>query len=456
MAFRNFTTGIVVRIILLLAFTYLSGTTLAMMGEKDLLFLPLILLVILILLSVEFIIYTNRTNQNLSRFILHLKNADFTFKFSNKKAGKPYAKLYKAFDELTAMIKDIKIEKEAQFNYLETIVGHINIGIISLKDENEIVMINEPAKKILGITQPADWGEISAQLPDFAKEIGDMKGSSSRLVEFISKNDFKRLSVKISTMVILKEEFRIITFQDIRAEIDYKEVEAWHKLIRILRHEIMNSVTPISSMTETILMLVEDHVGRPKKKADLSDDDIDDILTSIRTIHERSAGLFEFVEKYREVSKIPPPDTEPIRVEELINNIAKLFEQELSTKGIELEIRAKNPPLEIQADKHLIEQVLINLVKNSIEALGTSDMKKIRIIYEGTTWTQVIRITDNGCGIEDEHLDEIFIPFFSTKESGSGIGLTLSKQIMQLHGGNIIADSKPGEETAFSLIFYNE
>lgn len=354
------------------------------------------------------------------------------------------------------MIKDIKIEKEAQYNYLQTIVGHINIGIISLKDKNEIVLINEPAKKILGIPQPATWEDISKQVPDFAKEVGEMKGGGSKLTEFISGNDFKRLSVKISTMLILKEEFRIITFQDIRAEIDYKEVEAWHKLIRILRHEIMNSVTPISSMTETILMLVEDHLGQSKKKADLSDDDIHDILTSIRTIHERSEGLYEFVEKYREISKIPPPEKEQIEVKEIINNVVRLFEQDLLSGEIDLEIRSANPSLNILADKHLIEQVLINLVKNSIEALGNKENKFIRIISEGTKATQVIRVMDNGCGIEEEQMDEVFIPFFSTKESGAGIGLTLSKQIMQLHGGNIIAESKPGKETTISLIFCNE
>jgi len=454
MAFKNFTTGIIIRIILLLGFTYLSGATLALIGQKDLFFLPLILLLVLILLSIEFIIYTHRTNKNLAEFILHLKNADFSFKFNKEKSGKPYSKLYEAFDELTNMIKDIKIEKEAQFNYLQTIVGHINIGIISLKDENEIVLINDPAKKILGASQPADWEDLSKQVPDFAQEISEIKGGGSKLVEFISGNDFKRLSVKVSTMLILKEEFRIITFQDIRAEIDYKEVEAWHKLIRILRHEIMNSVTPISSMTETILMLVEDHIGVPKKSADLSDDDINDILSSIRTIHERSVGLYEFVEKYREISKIPPPDKEKIGIEKLIGPVVKLFEQDLLNEGIELKVDTNEPLLTIRADKNLIEQVLINLIKNSIEALSKTDNKNIRIISEGTAGTQIIRIIDNGCGIEDEHLDEVFIPFFSTKESGSGIGLTLSKQIMQLHGGNIIADSKPGKKTIFSLIFY--
>ncbi len=456
MAYRNFTTGIIIRIIFLLIFTYLSGTTLALIGEKDLFFLPLILLVVLILLSIEFIIYAHRTNQNLAKFILHLKNADFTFRFNNKKAGKPYVKLYEAFEELTDMIRDIKIEKEAQFNYLQTIVGHINIGIISLKDENEIVLINDPAKKILGISQPATWEDISKQLPDFGRAVSELKGGGSRLVEFIKGNDFKRLSVKISTMLILKEEFRIITFQDIRAEIDYKEVEAWHKLIRILRHEIMNSVTPISSMTETILMLVEDHIGGPRKSAELSDDDMNDILTSIKTIHERSEGLYAFVEKYREISKIPPPVMEQVGVEELMNHIVRLFEQDLLAEGIDLEIRTTNPTLTIRADKHLIEQVLINLIKNSIEALGNSDNKFIRIISEGTGVTQAIRIIDNGCGIEEENMEEVFIPFFSTKESGSGIGLTLSRQIMQLHGGNVIADSKPGKETTFSLIFYSD
>ena len=456
MAFRNFTSGIIIRIILLLGFTYLSGSTLILIGERDLFFLPLILLLVLILLSVEFIIYTHRTNQNLARFILHLKNADFSFRFNKKKTGRPYARLYEAFEELTRMIKDIQIEKEAQFGYLQTIVGHINIGIISLMDNHEVVLINVPAKKILGIPQPGTWKDIATNAPDFAAQVSQMKGGGSKLVEYISGNDFKRLSVKVSTMLILKEEFRIITFQDIRAEIDYKQVEAWHKLIRILRHEIMNSVTPVSSMTETILMLVEDHLGRPKKSDDLTDDDISDILTSIRTIHERSEGLYEFVEKYREVSKIPPPDKEQINVGEMMNGIARLFEQDLLQEEIALEINTDNNALSIRADKHLIEQVLINVIKNSIEALGNTKKKSIKIFSEGTGGIQVIRVTDNGCGIEQEHLDDVFVPFYSTKDTGSGIGLTLSKQIMQLHGGNLIVESVPGKKTTFSLVFSGE
>jgi nitrogen fixation/metabolism regulation signal transduction histidine kinase len=454
MAFRNFTTGFVIRIILLLVFTYFSGATLSLIGQKDLFFLPLILLLILILISIEFIIYTHRTNQNLARFILHLKNADLSFKFNKEKTGKPYAELYAAFEELTKMIKDIKIEREAQFNYLETIVGHINIGIISLKNNNEIEMINQPAKKILGVAHYDSWGDIADRVPEFTDQVSKIKGGGSQLVDFISGKDLKRLSVRISTVVILNEEFRIITFQDIRAEIDYKEVEAWHKLIRILRHEIMNSVTPVSSMTETILMLVEDHLGQPKKSTDLSDDDIRDILASIKTIHERSEGLYEFVEKYREISKIPLPDKVPIAVGEMVNNIVKLFENDLSAEEIDIDVLPENPTMTIMADKHLIEQVLINLIKNSIEALSNEEKKSIKISSEESDSIKLIRVTDNGCGIEKEHMDELYIPFFSTKESGSGIGLTLSKQIMQLHGGNIIAESSPGEETTFSLIFY--
>jgi signal transduction histidine kinase len=215
----------------------------------------------------------------------------------------------------------------------------------------------------------------------------------------------------------------------------------------------MNSVTPISSMTETVLMLVENHLGSSKKAAELSDDDVSDIRESVRTIHERSEGLYDFVEKYREVTRIPEPEIVKINVRNLIDRIIKLMGTEFERNGIQIITEFKKPSLTIKADRHLIEQVLINLIKNGIQALDQTENKKLQIIVDSTPSHQIIEVIDNGCGIEENDLDEIFVPFYSTRENGSGIGLSLSKQIMLRHGGNIKASSKPGMETCFSLLF---
>jgi len=444
MVFRNHATGLITRIVLLLINIYLTGFTASMMDEKDLFFLPLTLFLILIIQTIEFIYFSTRTKRELTRFIENLRKADFAIKFNDSVTGNPYKNLYEIFNEISDYITNIKLEKEAQFNYLQTVISHMMIGIICLKGEKEIVMINDPAIKILGIKKPGSWQEIINHSPDFTSQINTMRGSASKLIEINLHNDLVKLSVKVSNLIILGEEFRIITFQDIRTEIEQKEIEAWQKLIRILRHEIMNSVTPISSMTETVLMLVEDHLGTTRKATDLTNDDVADIRESVRTIHERSEGLYNFVEKYREVTRIPEPEIEIINVKNLIDRIIKLMETELERNAIQIITELENPSLTIKADNHLIEQVLINLIQNSIQALTQTEDKKLKIICNSISSHHIIKVIDNGCGIEGNDLDEIFVPFYSTRENGSGIGLSLSKQIMFRHGGN-----------SFSLIFSN-
>lgn len=453
MVFRNHATGLITRIVLLLINIYLTGFTASMMDEKDLFFLPLTLFLILIIQTIEFIYFSTRTKRELTRFIENLRKADFAIKFNDSVTGNPYKNLYEIFNEISDYITNIKLEKEAQFNYLQTVISHMMIGIICLKGEKEIVMINDPAIKILGIKKPGSWQEIINHSPDFTTQINTMRGSASKLIEINLHDDLVKLSVKMSNLIILGEEFRIITFQDIRTEIEQNEIEAWQKLIRILRHEIMNSVTPISSMTETVLMLVEDHLGTTRKATDLTNDDVADIRESVRTIHERSEGLYDFVEKYREVTRIPEPEIEIINVKNLIERIIKLMEADLERNDIRIITESLNPSHTVKADSHLIEQVLINLIKNSIEALDQTEDKKLKIITESTASYQLIKVIDNGCGIEEKDMDEIFVPFYSTRENGSGIGLSLSKQIMLRHGGNISVNSKPGKETCFSLIF---
>jgi two-component system nitrogen regulation sensor histidine kinase NtrY len=455
MVFRKFNTGLIARIVILLTTVFLSGLTIAMIREKELFFIPILLFVILAFQVVEFIIYTNRINRNLATILESLKSTEHTTKFDTR-AGMPMNKLYGTFNEVTAYIRNLKFEKEAQYEYLKTVVSHMNIGIICLKESDQIQIINQAALDILGTGKPGTWADLSASVPEFTTQSEKIQGKGNSLIEFTVDGMVLRLSLKVSTLVIFKEELRIITFQDIRTEIEQTEVEAWQKLIRILRHEIMNSVTPISSMTETVLMLVEDHLGAPKKTGVLSDEDIIDIRDSIKTIHDRSEGLHEFVERYREVTRIPHPKAEPVSVQMLSERTIKLLGATLSEGDIHTRVSHKNPDLEIIADPNLIEQVLINLLKNSIEALRQTENKTIEINSEGDSNSQSISITDNGCGIAAAELDEIFVPFYSTKEEGSGIGLSLSKQIMHLHGGDIVVNSKPGVTTTFKLIFHNK
>jgi nitrogen fixation/metabolism regulation signal transduction histidine kinase len=348
-------------------------------------------------------------------------------------------------------LENIQVEKEAQFNYLEVIMESINTGIISVREDGEIVLINESARDILALPANLTWAELDKMHPALVSEIEKIRGRGNRLIEIRAGEMLKQLSVNLSTIKILNTGYRVITFQDIRTEIEQKEIEAWHKLVQILRHEIRNSVTPIASMTETILMLLEDQDGNTKSLRGLQETDLADIHSSVRTIHGRSERLFDFVEKYRELTKLPPPRLEKISVNMLLERLVDMFRSQ--AEGSEILFRKLERDPVIQGDQGMIEQALINLLRNSIHALAGREGGRVILSADCDSDKVLLTCEDNGPGIEAGILEDIFLPFYTTKDEGTGIGLSLTRQIMNLHGGTITAESQPGEKTRFSLVF---
>ena len=257
----------------------------------------------------------------------------------------------------------------------------------------------------------------------------------------------------MTLLKLMGSSYKLITFQNIKSEIEQKEIEAWHNLIRTLAHEIMNSVTPISSLTETSVMLLEDKLGNQKDITDITEKNITSIRTALKTIEKRSEGLLDFVGNYRKLTRLPAPQMEKISIENLLVNIKNLLNAELDKNRIDLRIISRNKDLRIFADPKLVEQVLINLVLNSIDAVEKTKSPKIQLLSYQTKNNIVIKISDNGKGIDKDKLEKIFIPFFSTKEKGTGIGLSLSKQIMKLHKGDIDVTSEKNSGTTITLSF---
>ena len=453
MIYKYYHIWLILRIVLLLVNVFLTGMTFLMIGDRDLFFLPMILAIILVLQVFDFILFTNRTNREIARFINSLSHQDLSEKFDTGSLGPPFKKLYQSLNGVVAELEKIKLEKEAQFNYLKTILGSIKIGIISVRADNAIVIANDAARELLGIQENSSWDEVKHKHAELVEEIDQIKGTANRLIEFDPGFGLKHLSVNVSTIVILGSKFRIITIQDIRSEIEQKEIESWHKLIQILRHEIRNSVTPIASMTETIIMLVEDQLGHAKKPSDLTEQDLEDVHSSIQTVHSRSEKLYRFVEKYRSLTKIPPPRFEKTSLGAMVQHISDLFRNELADKGLQFNLEKKDGDIFIYTDPSLIEQVLINLLKNSMEALEGKRDGKICISMKESANHVVMKIEDNGPGIPPTDAQDIFLPFYTTKEDGMGIGLSLSRQIMNLHGGTLSVRSVQNERTVFSLVF---
>jgi len=422
-------------------------------GDNRLFFNQIILLIVLVIQVFDLIRYVNKTNRDLSKFLLSIKQKDYAIKFSDLKSGKSFRSLYSAFEEIINSYQKVKIEKEAQFHFLLTLIEHINVGIITIEGDDNVTLINNPAKRILNLPDINSWRGIKAKSHGFAEAVDNIKKEDKRLVEVTVGIEKKTLSLNVSSMKLIGKNNRLITFQDIKSEIEQKEVEAWHKLIRILTHEIMNSITPISSLTETMQMVLKDEYGNAKSLQDLNDQAINDLLFSLKTIQKRSDAMLEFVEDYRKLTRIPKPQIEPVKVMDLLQTINKLMVAELEKQQIQLILKETDESLSIDMDSSLVEQVLINLITNSIYAVnGKKNPQIILSAYEKGPLL-IIEITDNGKGMDKSQMEEIFVPFFSTKPNGSGIGLSLSKQIMSLHHGNIKVNSEKEKGTTFFLEF---
>ena len=286
--------------------------------------------------------------------------------------------------------------------------------------------------------------------PELYKEVLILKPGISKIASaHFEKTSFKIL-LSATAFQTDGKVYKLVAFQNVNEALDETESKAWQKLLSVMTHEIMNSVAPISSLADTLKHRLQQSV------TSLNDDSgsLDDLELGIDTIKRRSEGLLKFAETYRNLNKITTLNLKKVYVRELFGNLLQLMQPTLEQKDIELETILKDTDLQLEVDVNLIEQVLINLVVNAIEAIKDSPAPKIVLsAYVASNFRSIIKIADNGNGMPPELLDKIFVPFFSTKKNGSGIGLSLCKQIMMLHRGNVQVQSVEGEGTAFLLQF---
>ena len=418
----------------------------------------------MILLQVYFLIrYVNNTNYSLVKFLDALKTEDYSVYFSPSKKGDSFAKVYDDFNLIIKIFKRNKIEKEAQYKYFKYILEHVNLGIISIRKDDlfkeqadsELLFLNKAACDILQQPQHKYWHRIAKNLPWFEEEVKKLSGGGKSLVDFGDDLIRKQLSLEVIEIQLLNAPYLIIAFQDIRSEIEQKEIEAWHNVIRILAHEMLNSFTPVSSLASTIKSMTEGVDGGSINIEELDDEDIRDINMAASTIKKRSDGLLVFVKDYRTISNVPIPKLHPINVKQFLSEIFVLMSSNAKEAEVEIKILPIPANATIRIDRKLIEQVLINLINNSIHALEGVNNPLIKISCIVEQEKTLLIVSDNGKGIEEKIMNQIFIPFYTTKKNGSGIGLSLSKNIMKKHGGNLLVSSEVGVNTTFTLIFKN-
>ncbi len=395
--------------------------------------------------------YLNRVNRDLSRFLYAFRYEDSNMIFSTKSEDALFKDLHKGFNSILNSFEKIKLEKQKDFIFFKNAIEHVGIGLLSFKENGDIILSNKAFKYLSGIYSIRNIYQLSTIKPDLPDLIQSMKNGEQKLVKTLINKNIVHLSIKYSGFSLGDEIIAVVSFQDIKNEIEQNEMDAWQKLIRVLTHEIMNSVSPVTLLSNSLIQLFEKD-GKNKKPDELSEDQIIKLLRGLHTINRRSKGLSRFVEDYRNLTQLSPPEIVSLPVDLVFRDIETLFREELKSKDIELRIIfPKN--ITIAADKELLEQVIINLVKNSVDAVKGTANPVIELACFQKKEHTVITVTDNGKGISEEIMGNIFVPFFSTKKDGSGIGLSLSRQIMRLHNGLITVESKEKESTVFSLVF---
>jgi nitrogen fixation/metabolism regulation signal transduction histidine kinase len=404
----------------------------------------------LVFQSVSLIYYLNRVNRDLANFLVFLQENDTTLAFSQKKIENNFKGLTFHLNKINRKLQEVRIEKEQQYHYLQAVIEHVGTGLISYNENGDIELLNKSAKDIFGISNISNIKIIETQFPELSSIFRDINQMNPKLIKIKTQDRELQLTVKSSVLKFNDRIIKLVSFQNIKSELEGQELDSWRKLIRVLRHEIMNSITPITTLTTAIKRSFTNK-ARTKSLDEISTENIDDALLSAEVIEERSKGLINFVENFRSLTDLPKLKYAEFSAERMFESIKVLFANDFESKGINLITEVENNELSINADEKLLEQVLINLVKNSMEAIEETDGKITLRAYNQPDGTVSIMVIDNGKGIKHEDLENIFIPSFTTKETGTGIGLSISKQIIQLHRGTIEAISQPNKETWFKI-----
>ncbi|MDH3885870.1 MAG: ATP-binding protein [Desulfobacterales bacterium] len=396
--------------------------------------------------------YVTKTNRDLNRFLLSIKHSDFSQSFTKKPKGSGFDELNTAFSEVTKEFQQAKIETEEHFRFLQTIIDHVGIALIAFKPDGAVELINNAAKKLLKIPRLGNIKDIESISPGLADKLSRISPGDKDLVKLKQGDDLLQLSIYATGFILRQQQLILVAMQNIQSELEEKEMISWQNLIRVLTHEIMNSITPIASLASTASGLLEDN--KECKIPEDVNEVIIDVRQAVKTIEKRSKGLITFIDNYRELTRIPKPEFKIVQVQDLFDRVEILMKDQFEHNFIKFNKAVDPESLTITADPALIEQVLINLCKNSVEAVSGILHPKIKL-KAGTDGlgNSVVKVIDNGKGIAEDVAERIFIPFFTTKPEGSGIGLSLSRQIIRLHKGTIGVTSTPNEKTVFKLRF---
>lgn len=416
---------------LLLSIMVLAWTVLATEFRA----VPLVVGVTILLQVVGLIRSVESHVDTLEDFFAAVNYEDFTRRFVEEDVD---AELKQAFNRVLERFQDARAEREVQAGYLETVVRHVPIAFIAARGDGTLTLVNNPARRLTGLPSLRHIDQLAELDPVLPQAIRAIDPGGQKLLQTRLRGVPAELRVSVSEIRLQGGVERLYSIENLSGELTARESSAWRNLIRVLTHEIMNTLTPVTSLAQTTTGMLDDDSAKQ------------DIREAVQTIARRSEGLTQFVLRYRELLKVPQPDPTLVCVREALQGVVTLMTAELD--GVDCDVDVTPDSLEISADSALLDQVLVNLVRNALDAIEGSDNRSLALRGSLEYGRAIIAVTDSGAGIDSDVLDQVFVPFFTTKRNGSGIGLSLCRQIMTAHGGEIAVESGAGGTTV-RLIF---
>lgn len=447
---RNLYFQLIFRVMLILLIALASGWLISHQ-------LPMLIAGICLLLEVPVMInlvfYLNSTNRKMGYFLESIQNEDFSLYFPNNSSDGPTRDLLKGLSKVNRQIQQLKIENRQKEQYYQVLLEHIATGIVTFNSRGFVLNANSAAMKLLSVEVLTHIKQLERVNRNVFMAIRDIKPFEQKLLSVTNERGTIQLSLKAMPFKVKEENLVLLSVQDIRNEMDEKELDSWMKLIRVLMHEIMNSIAPITSVSES-LYSIYNKGGRSILPQEVNNSTILTTIKGLNVIKEQGNGLIHFVDSYRKLTRLPNPSKKLFKAEELVNRILILYSSLENSDKVKLSAEVNPPDIELFIDENQISQVLLNLVQNALQANENNSYGQIRIIAGiFSDHNYEIQIIDNGPGIPEEILEQIFVPFFTTRKNGSGIGLSISRQIMRLHGGLLKVKSVPNKETTFHMIF---
>lgn len=429
------------RIVLLMLLLGITSVSAYLFAVHQLYFCLLFSVLIIVGIVVTVVYLQKQTTQKLTRMVEAIRYGDFSLNFSKNQGEQWETQLVEDINAVMANLRNELAQKEERHQYYETLLQTVDSCLLVVNKQGQILWMNQSAEQQLCGYRIHLLAELDSLNKDFANTLHSLRPGEVKVIRIYRKDLMQDMAVTVTDYSTTGALLRLINLRNIRSVLEENEMEAWQKLVRVLTHEIMNSIAPIISLSDTL--------SERAQQNGMNEKDYGVMLQGMQTIHRRSKGLLEFVENYRKLSRLASPILAPVRVGDLLNDIQKLF----PASGGRYVYKIEDKDLQLMVDRSQMEQVLINLLKNASEACAENPRAEICVATSYSAENQIFRlsVTDNGCGILPDVLDKIFIPFFTTKPTGSGIGLTLCKQIVALHGGSLQATSDLGKGSCFVL-----